>query len=514
MSKGKKLISNTVYLFLNWALVSILSMLFWIVIGKNLDPDQYGIVATSIQVTMFISGITMLGLTHVHRKIIPELLEKNKKNKINSLVTYTFKLLSISSFLIFFILIIFSKQIGLILNLEEKIIWIISAMVIMVVFSQFFGSILVAFQNMKKFFFTNLFGQIIKLLLIFPLIFFGFLHFGPLIALFMCYFVILILRIKKSFFLEKKSKLDKKKVHKYSLTAFIVDLSVTLNNYTQYIIMTLLITNNLSSEDLMVRIGLFAVAMNISFPIQIIPNVISSALFPMISSFSVKKKGKQKQSYLIKLITRYSLFFNLPLVVFMILSSKYIITFYSSPLYLSAVDILPFLLITSMVYGLGCILTSYLYAIGKPNKYSNTFLVTTLIYLVLAIPLTYLYFEYGLIVSYLISAIFLLSASIFLLRKYLKYTFPLKDIGRMFFALTISSIFYLLFSGFIRNIRTAIVFVAISGLIYLLTLLKLNFYIKEDLKILDFFIEKLPFFKKQAISLRNFISKNVTRSYL
>jgi O-antigen/teichoic acid export membrane protein len=181
MSKGKKLISNTVYLFLNWALVSILSMLFWIVIGKNLDPDQYGIVATSIQVTMFISGITMLGLTHVHRKIIPELLEKNKKNKINSLVTYTFKLLSISSFLIFFILIIFSKQIGLILNLEEKIIWIISAMVIMVVFSQFFGSILVAFQNMKKFFFTNLFGQIIKLLLIFPLIFFGFLHFGPLI---------------------------------------------------------------------------------------------------------------------------------------------------------------------------------------------------------------------------------------------------------------------------------------------------------------------------------------------
>lgn len=53
----------------------------------------------------------------------------------------------------------------------------------------------------------------------------------------------------------------------------------------------------------------------------------------------------------------------------------------------------------------------------------------------------------------------------------------------------------------------------IMSLIYFIIPLKLNFYIKEDLKVLDFVSERSPIFKAEIIKLRKYLSKFVTKYY-
>jgi len=263
----------------------------------------------------------------------------------------------------------------------------------------------------------------------------------------------------------------------------------------------------------METIGFFAVAMTISFPIQIIPNILSSALFPITSELSVNKNGKSRQTYLIKLVFRYSLFFVLPVAIFLIMFSKYAILFFAKPEYLPATVVLPFLVLAQALFGLGCLFLTSLYALGKPNKYRDCFAIITLIYFLLAIPLTYYFSEKGLTVSYLFATLLSFILGFYILKKYLDIKLPINDIGKIIVAVFVSSIFLLLFKPIIYNFWLAGIFVATATLIYLLILLKLNFYLEEDLKVLNFVGDKSPIFKKQIIKLRNYLSKFVNRSY-
>jgi O-antigen/teichoic acid export membrane protein len=514
MSLRLKLVSNTVYLFSDWFFTSLLSMFYWFIIGKLLLPSHYGIIATSTQIVMALSGISLLGLGGAIRKLIPEWSKKRESEKIRGMIRYSSKIILISSITIAIILILFSQKLGLILNLESRVIIIIAFSIIAVTFTGLFGSVHYGLQNMRRYFLTNLYGQIVKVIIVLPLIFLGLTYFGPLIAFFTCFIVISLSRFEKKFFKDKKININKKIISKYSTPAFIVNILLVLLNYTHYIILTLLIAGNLSSSETMSRVGYFAIAMTISFPIQIIPNILSSALFPIISELSVDKKKERKQAYLIKLIFRYSLFFVLPLAVFLILTSNHVIIFFSKLEYLPANEILPFLIIASMFYGLGNIFLSSLYALRKPQKYRNCYLGIVTLYLVLSVPLTYYLFEKGLAVSYLISMFFLLFSGGFLIKKYLKVEFPIEDAGRIIFATFLSSVFLLLFKQFIPNIWIAVIFVVIASLIYLLILLLTGFYIGEDLKVLDFLVKKSPIFKENIVSFKKFLSKRVSRSYL
>ena len=514
MSLRRKLISNTMYIFSDWFFVSILSMFYWFIIGKTLLPSNYGIIATSTQIVAALGGIGMLGLDAAIRKLTPEWLKKGENEKISELIRYSSKITLFSSLAMVIILIFFSQQLSFVLNLEPTVIIIVALSVFAITFAGFFGSILYGFQNMKKNFLTDLYGQIIKVVLILPLIYLGFTYFGPLIAFFICFLIISLSRFEKKFFLGKKVKLNKKLISKYSVSAFIVNILVMLLNYTQYIILTLLMNEKISPSETMARVGYFAVAMNISFPIQIIPNILTSALFPIISGLSVDKKEKEKQSYLIKLVFRYSLFFVLPVAVFLVLYSNYVVVFFSKPEYLSATKILPLLVIASMFYGLGNIFLNNLYAIRKPKEYRNCFFRIVLLYFFLSIPLTYYFFENGLAISYFISMFFFLISGFLILKKYLKVGLPIKDTGRIILATAISSLFLLLFKQFIPNIWLAGIFVGIASLIYLLILLLTGFYIEEDLKVIDFIAEKSPILKKQIIYFKKFLYKRVYRSYL
>jgi len=509
-----KLISNTTYLLLDWFFISLISMLFWFIIGKNLLPSSYGIIATSFQIAQFLSTICLLGFGSAIRKLIPELLEKKQKNKIKGLILYSIKIVATFSLFVAMVLIIFSNQLSNILNLETRVISVTALLMVMITFTNFFGDIYNGFQKMKLYFLTDFLGQLTKIIVASFLIVMGFDYFGPIIALLLCFFITFISRVNKDFFkISKPIMPDKKRVFNYSIPGFLVAIFLIVFTQTQYIILNILNTPNTSIQNKLEITGFFAVALTVSLPIQVIPIILSAALFPITSGLSVDKSGKTKQNYLIKLIFRYSLFCILPAAIFLILNAKHVILFFSKPEYLSATTLLPYLVFASMFYGLGSLLLYNLYAIGEPKKYRDCHLIVTLVYLILAIPLTYYFSGIGLAISYLSSTFLLFILGIYLLKKYLAIRLPTSDIVRIVVGVLVSSLFLLLFRPYIPNFWLAGVFVTMAILIYLLILLKLNFYLEEDLKVLDFLGERSPILKKQIIWLKKYLSQFVTRSY-
>lgn len=505
---GSKLISNTIYLFLDLILVTFLSFIFWLILGKSPDfsPEDYGLVATFSQFFLFISSFAALGLSLTIKKLVPELIQKNHKKKVQGLIIYSIKITSIISIIAALILIIFSTRISPYLKLEPNVIWLSAALVVITTVGTILGAVHYGFQDMKRIFLTDLSGQLAKIIIAVSLIFLGFGYFGPLVGLFFCYLVILITRLDRSLFsISKKTVVDKKLILSFSIPAFITNMFLAIFTKTQYVILTVLETVKAT--------GVFAVPMNITFVIPIIPSVLNSALFPILSSLGSDKNRKYKQAYLMKLVFRYSLLFVLPISIFLILFSDHVILLFSKEEYLEGSIYLPLLTLSGLLLGLGQNFTGGLYAIGKPKIQRNIWIFTSLTYLPLALILTYYFSAMGLAVSYLISTFFIISLGLIFIKKHLDFKLPIKDIGRMILGIFIPSIFLVFLRAYMTDLLMVGVAVLIASFVYLLILLKLNFYLKEDLKVLDFLIDRTPVFKKEVIGLRKFLSKFATRSY-
>lgn len=507
MSIKDKLISNTTYLSLGWFSSTLFFMLFWILLGKTLLPESYGIVATASQTATLLSTLSLVGLGTTVNKLIPELIERKQKNKTYGLILFSLKVTLISSSVISIGLIVFSTQISSILKLVPDVILLVAASTILMAFAGLIGYVYYGFQNMKKFFLTNLCGELSMIFFALLFIQLGLDYLGAMIALTLSYLIIFLARIEKGLFkVSTKEAIDKKLIFKYSIPAFVVDFFSVIFSKSQFIILA-------SMQGTEVT-GLFAVAMKIASVILIMPIIFSTALFPITSGLSIDKNSKSKQSYLVSLAFRYSVFIVLPLALFIMLFPKYLILLFSTEAYSAAISFLPSLVLGTVFLGLATPLLSSLYAIGNPKKYRDIHVISTLVYLFSAVILTYYFSAEGLAVSYFLSSALLFTITALFIKKYLTIKLPIKCIGKMLIGIVVSFLFLFFTNSFISNLWIAMPFIVAAGFIYFVTLLKLNFYVEEDLKILDFASEKTPIFKTKIVWFRQYLSKFVKKSYM
>jgi O-antigen/teichoic acid export membrane protein len=506
MAIKDKLISNATYLSLNWFFVTLFSMAFWIILGKALTPSSYGTVALFFQISTLLSGISVFGLGSAISRLIPELLERDRKDKIHGMIMFSFKSVFVIALVFALTLLIFSAQISTLLKLQKEVLWAVSISIMIMVIVSLFDNIYHGFQNMRKLFLTTFYGGLSKIVFTVSFIFLGFDYFGAIIALFLSFVVNFLSKIEKKIFrISKSSVVDKNLIFKFSIPAFTILIFSTILNETQLILLSSMKTAEVT--------GLFAVATKISSVIPVIPVIFISALSPIISGLSANKNSKPRQSYLIKLVFRYNLVFVLPIALFLILFSRYAILFFSGPEYLAATNFLIILIAAFVFQGLAGFLLSNLYSIGEPKKYRDIQIVSSLTYLLLSIPMTYYFSAVGLASTFLLSTVLLFSLSAFFLKKHLSFTPPLKDVGKIICGCLISATFLVLSKPYIDNFWVASAFAIIAGVIYVLSLLLMKFYLEEDLMILDFLANRIPIFKKKAIRIRNFIAKFVKRSY-
>lgn len=500
MSEQRKLISNTIYLLLNWMAVASFSFFYWLVAGKLLLPEQYGIVSTAVNLAVLLSGITMLGLGITSMKLIPEYSEKNQDKKISGLVRFGRKIIFISNITFALIILLLSPLLIQILKLPLLVIYMVPIIMILSAFANFYEHVLRGFQKMKKIAITGSVGHFTKLLFSAILILAGMNYFGPLVGFSIGFFIMFFLRFISVSLSPKKEKTNKKNImFEYALPAFVTAISWILFLNGQYVILTAIQNPEVT--------GLFTIAMLLTTPILVIPKTMAHALFPITSQLTTGRNNKKRQSYLIKMVFRYSLLISLPLMTFVILFSKPLILIFSRPEYLSASNFFPILAVGSIIYGCGNIFLSSIYAIGKPKIQRNIVILGTVIFLCISPLLTYLFSAIGMCISYAISVSVLSVLGLFYIRKFLRLSLPWKNIGKIIFSTIIifSFLFYTtkLTDVFIFDIILAF----ISGLIYLSILIPLKFYNKEDFKILNFISERSPILGKQMKKILNYFSK-------
>jgi O-antigen/teichoic acid export membrane protein len=504
----KKLISNTFYLLLDWFSVSLLSFFYWLIAGKTLLPQEYGIVSTSVNLINLLSGIAIFGLGTAVWKLIPEYLAKRQKKKVSGLIKFSLKAILISNLLIATLLLIFYPFLTSVLKVPFTVIFIVAISLIILSFSNQLGSILYGFQNMRKVFTTHVAGHLTKIIVAAFLIFLGFSYFGPIIGFAVGFLLTALLRIGSIRLRTQAESIDKKFVMlEYALPAFIASLALIVFSNSQYIILTSITNPEVT--------GIFTVAMILTSLIAVIPGTLTTALFAIISQLSGAMNAKERQSHLIQLVLRYALFLSLPAAIFLVLFSKQVILIFSRPEYLVASQIFPILALAAIIYGCGNIFLSNLYAIGKTKINRNITIVMTLIFLASSIPLTYMFFSldpsnkilpaFGLSLAYIFSVSILFFLSFFYLRKFITIILPLKTILKLVVASLVSLAFLYLVTRFTSGILSFCLAI-IAGIIYLAILLPLKFYSKEDIEIIKYAAEKLPF-KKRILGLAEFLSK-------
>lgn len=485
MGSTVKAVSNTVFLTLDWGFTTLLSFAYSFVIWKMLNPWDYGIITTAVNLMMMLGSISMFGMNTAIQKLVAEYVVKRQKEKIGSIIRMSLVIIFVFDLLICALLFFNRSFIASALKITDNVVLLIC--IGTVVFSLFYitSNILCGLQDMKGYFKTGLVGNISKFLISTTLIFLGFSYFGPLIGVIIGFAIVPFLRFKPFWFATSKNFDRKKVILEYSLPAFLAILASVVFNNAQYIILTTIKNPEVT--------GLFSLAMTISALIALIPSIINQAIFPIMSQFSVGKSLRLKGTKLIGTALRYSLLFTIPFSLMIVILMRSLILFLKIKIeYLSAVQYLPILSLSSLLIGCAGILTSNIYAIGKPKLNRNITILTAIVFLITSIPMTYLFSAYGLAFSFLIAGVLQFTVSYFYINRFIGFKLPLNAIGKIL----ISSIIFTLLLYFGEKYFTSFILKAVVATIslvaYMVVLLFLKFFNGQDIFIVRHLTENFP----------------------
>jgi O-antigen/teichoic acid export membrane protein len=475
---------------------------YWFIAGKALLPKEYGIIATSTNLAMLLSRISLIGLDTATWKLISEYVAKKREAEINSFIRFSFIVTLFTNLTLALFLISLSGPLEPILKIPTPVIWLTAAILLVLSFSRQSGLIIYSFQNMRKFLTTDLFGQLAKVLVSAILIFLGFRYIGPLIGFLFGFILIASWRLLSLPRGGKVGQIDRRETMlNYALPALITALAWIVFSSAQQVLLTVLKGPEAT--------GIFSIAMFLTRPVIVMPNILTQALLPITSRLSVSHNSKKKQSYLIELIFRYALFISLPAALFLILFSSPTILIFSRLEYLPAAQLFPILAVAAIIYGLGNTLLHNLYAIGKIKTNRNIVIVTTVSFLLMAVPLILLLSGLGLAIAYGLAVSLLALLSFLCMRKYLELTLPWKNLAKPLIASSASFGFLYLTTSLTSGLAVGLALAGVAGLIYLAVLVPMRFYTPEDVKILEFVSHRSPLFKRQLSSLAKFLSNYV-----
>jgi len=477
----------------------------WMIAGKLLTPYDYGIATTSMQISTILGTMAILGVSKLAPKMISELLAKNKTKEVYKFTSSLLKIVAVTSTIIVILMLIFSVKLSIIFKTTQMVIFATA----LAVFPQAFSNLLVnfsyGFQDMRRIFIGSTLGHFIKFVSSSLLLLFGFKFFGPIVGSLLGFTIISLMLLQKKFLSSPHSK-EKLVTIELISPLIIAGLSLILLLNTQYIILTIMKAPDVT--------GVFSLAMMLASPITIIPTVFSVTVLPMISSMGVKKNAKLNQRYLIKLVSRYVLFLSIPLIIFLSLFSRQVILFFAKLDFLPATVLLPILAVSTFLFSFGFIFLHAILGTGKIKAYSAILTFTFLLYFVSALILVNLFSATGLAVSYFLSCVIFFILSFTHLKKHLKFKLPFNDILRILFSASVSAAIVFFIAPMIHDMLTATLFMIVITIIYLLILLKLNFFIKEDLEMLEMSRNALPQFISNIIkTIAKFASKFINRSY-
>ncbi len=490
MKVAEKAVSNTIYLFLNWVTMTAFSFIYWVIAGKLLLPSEYGMVTTGYQIMFLLGSLANLGLGVAVSKVIPELIASKKFDRIPTVIKFSLKVTLTTASLMAGVLLLLYPFLHQKIGFSLRDLVVISLGIIFVQLSTFFSRIWYGFQNMKKIWINSSISQFVKLATAAILIYLGFSYFGPLVGLTLMYLVSFLLYFSPKFLKNGKYYDTKFLFYKLALPAFVANFFRIVFNNTQYIILSLLKTTQST--------GYFSLAFMISVQVAAFVNVITSAIFPLISGLNIGKK-KDSQSKLLTLGIRYGLLVSLPAALFIYFFAKPIILIFFRQEYLPSASIFSILLPGVIMFAIGNLILTNLYAIGKSKLYRNINLLVSFVYFSTAISFSYFFGFVGMAFSYLISAFINFITSLYYGRKYFEIRMKKSEIGKIFLSLLVLGLIWKVVDGVNVNFFVKLAIVLLSFFVYPIVLKITKFYSKDDKRVIFIILEKTRLKKLEKI---------------
>lgn len=374
----EELVRSGTIIFLATLSSSIFSFFANIIISNTLGPEAFGNFKVIVYLFAFLPVIADLGINSSLTKYVAEF--GNERSKTKYLIKWFLKVKLVSYILFIIVIFLLRDYIALYFLKSISLSYLILVGLALLLFNFFstFSFIILGLQDFKLFSlsqFLNIASSAILAVLLQPLgIFYMLLGWslGPLIGSIPC---IAYLLKKKN--LIKYEKIDMKRIFfGFSLPIYPIDL--TTNLFTS-IIPVLSLFFSLKS------VGYYSFAFMFYYVAMLIPNSLSTVLFPKFSELNGLKNYKHAKHILKKSFLYYSLIAIVGLLSVVLFSEWFIGVI--------ARDYLPSLLIFKVIVSLGFIFgynviyTNYLKGLGKVKKYALFTLVQNIFLIIVSFVL-------------------------------------------------------------------------------------------------------------------------------
>jgi len=495
MKKGKKIVSNIFYYFLDFLVVTIFGYLFWIITGNLLNKYQYGILFTIVSLFYILFSITTLGLNEALIKFIPEFLKKKKLGEVKSIINFSVKVtLSFSAIISIFIY-LFSDYISLLFYNSVELSLSLKAFTLILFTGSImtiFKSILQGFQKFKEMFLADFIGQFIKILTAVVLILIGFQIIGGIFSWFFWFLSIMIIALFfiRSIKMKKAEQFNKRLFLRFGLLSVFSLLSFYLIIQGGIIVLSLL-----SSFE---SVSLLGVAYIFGQLITALPSVITTSIFPSLSELWVREKRKFNR--LVSISIKSIFLTVLPFTIFLIFFSENIISLLYPESFLIASFLFPGMLSASFLLGLSTLLLITLYSAHKPQQRMFILFLGMVVNVTLLFILIPFFDAQGAVLAYLISQLIILGLSLFFVNKIVKFRFSKRN--TLIILVNIILFLMLYFISLIPYPLLFIILIIFTIFFYIFLLFLFKVFSKKDLLLLDYIPNKFGFKKVKNIIIK------------
>jgi O-antigen/teichoic acid export membrane protein len=369
-----ELIRRGTLVFLATLFASIITFLANLAISDILGPKSFGDFRTIIYLFAFIPMLVDLGINASLTKYIAEFGE-GRIREVRHLVKWFLGIKLLSFVIIISITFLFRDFIAIYFLKDTSLNYLIPAGIFLLAMTFFsvFNFIILGFQNFKLFSLSQFLSSVSAALLAILLSPFGIFYmilgwgFGPLIANILNIYSLL----KRKIFSSSIPTDVKKIFRKFSLPVYPVELSTNLFNA---------IIPLLSLFFSQILVGYYSFAFMFYLAALLIPNALSTVIFPKVSELNGLKNYDHAKSILRKAFTYYT-----PVVivglVFVFLFSEQFVSLVAKQ-YLPSLLMFEVLISLGLVFGYVLIYANYLKGLGRVKRYALITLTQNLILII------------------------------------------------------------------------------------------------------------------------------------
>jgi len=485
MTTTHKIVSNVFYYFLDFVTITLAGYIFWVLMGKLLLPQQYGVLTAILALFYILSSVASLGLVESLPKLVSELTKKGQPLAAGGMIKYSFKIAAAFGAVFSLTLYFASGWLSNVLYNNTVMVVPIQLLALLLLAANL-GNVtkaaLQGLQNFKSMFIADLIGNVVRLISSVGLVLIGWAAIGGAAAWALNFiFVAVVCAIFLMSLKLPSGTFDKAIFWRFSSMSMI-----SLLGYYLILQGGILVLAALSGAEI---VGYFGVAVLFGQILIFVPAVLTGVLLPNLSELWVEHKDAAKK--LLSAALKLTIVTLLPFALLMILGSRMLVEFIYSKSYLPAASYFPFYIIGSLLYGVVVLLLIAMYSIGRPATRLAIITVGAIINIGLCFFFIPTIGATGAALAFLTSQVLMLITSLLLLNK----TMPMYFSKKSLWLIPVVAIFSaIVWSHNLTNLLWLKIVVILAALAaYMILLFATKVIGRRELVLLDYFPDKFGF---------------------